>query len=205
MTASTARLSLEDVLDKAGALFAAHGFDGVSFRDITEVTDAKRSLLLYHFGSKEELWRRAMKRLVERFDAALAGRFRPGPEHEDETARVVALTRAYIETLIEIPDYGKVLLREGVTPGPRLDWLIRNFTPAIAFEPRLRDAEKDARLRGSMLRDVVIGAPLFATALGPFLEASTAAATRTSSAGIYPMTPERRDELVALMVNLILG
>lgn len=198
------RFDRERVLDASGALFAARGFDGTSFRDITAATGAKRSLLLYHFGSKEELWRLAMKRLVARLDAAIARRGMP-PVDCPDAEKIGSSLRTYIDALVEVPEYGRVLLREGVTAGPRLDWLIAHFVPAFAFDFVLKDQAANARLRGTMLRDITIGAPLFATALGPFLEASMAAASHAPSAGIHPMSAARRDELIDILVPLVLG
>jgi AcrR family transcriptional regulator len=198
------RFDRERVLDASGALFAARGFDGTSFRDITATTGAKRSLLLYHFTSKEELWRLAMKRVVARLDAAIAERGLP-PSDTPDAEKIALSLRAYIDSLVAVPEYGRILLREGVTAGPRLDWLVAHFVPAFAFDFELQDRSADTRIRGTMLRDVAIGAPLFATALGPFLERSTAAATHAPNAGIHPMSAARRDELIDLLVRLILG
>lgn len=198
------RFDRERVLDASGALFAARGFDGTSFRDITAATGAKRSLLLYHFTSKEELWRLAMKRVVARLDDAMAERGLP-PAASPDAEKIARSLRTYIDSLVAVPEYGQILLREGVTAGPRLDWLVANFIPAFAFNFVLQNQSAAARVRSTMLRDMVIGAPLFATALGPLLEASTAAASHIPNAGIHPMSTARRDELIDLLVPLMLG
>ena len=194
----------DEILDAAATLFAARGFDGTSFRDITAAMGAKRPLILYHFGSKEELWRRAMRRIVDRFDARMALVALPPPDRPDRE-RVTAALRAYLDTLVAVPEYGQVLLREGVASGPRLDWIVRNFVPAFAIYFHLSDSFAQDRLRRSMRRDMVIGSTLVATALGPLLEGSIAAASHEETAGIYPMSASRRDELVALLTALILA
>jgi hypothetical protein len=104
-----------------------------------------------------------------------------------------------------VPEYGQVLLREGVRDGPRLAWLVRHFVPAFVFDLVIEDQAIADRLSGTMLRDLVIGAPLVATALGPLIEASTAAASSVRRAGIHPLSVERRDELVTLMAALVVG
>jgi AcrR family transcriptional regulator len=43
------------ILDCAEKLFADHGFDGTSIRDIAGMADVQVALVGYHFGSKEEL------------------------------------------------------------------------------------------------------------------------------------------------------
>ena len=191
------------ILDVAARLFAAQGFEGVSFRDLTAATGAKRPLLLYHFSTKEGLWQAAMRSIMARFDRAIeAGHT---PVGDGDSARIVAAIGAYIDALVAVPEYGQVLLREGVREGPRLSWLVRHFVPAFVFDLAIEDEAIANRLKGTMLRDLVIGAPLVATALGPLIEASTAAASSVPRAGIHPLSRDRRDELVALMAALVIG
>lgn len=204
MTAPPQRLSLDRVLDQAGEVFSLRGFDGTSFADLTAATGAKRSLLLYHFDTKEELWRRAMRRIVARFDACMAAH-EAVPGDLPERAFVMERIANYIRTLDEVPEFGRILLREGAAPGPRLDWLMRNFVPQFAFSARLRDPAKDERLRATMLRGILLGAPLFATALAPLLETSIAAASRTRPEGVHPLSAARRDELASFLTDLVLS
>lgn len=71
----------ERILDAAEALFAAHGYDGVSTRAITDLAGVRLNLLSYHFGSKERLFQAVIDRRLEvitkRREAALA-RLRDG-------------------------------------------------------------------------------------------------------------------------------
>ncbi len=52
------------VLETAMELFWEHGFDGVSIRDITAATGINRRSLYAAFGSKEELFARAVERYL---------------------------------------------------------------------------------------------------------------------------------------------
>jgi AcrR family transcriptional regulator len=71
---STARASTgevrERVLEAAEALFAEHGFDAVSFRDLTGRAGVSLSAVHYHFGSKEallgEVFARSARPITER-------------------------------------------------------------------------------------------------------------------------------------------
>ncbi|BDI28853.1 TetR family transcriptional regulator [Capsulimonas corticalis] len=47
----------ETILNTAMDLFAEKGFDGASVADIAAAAGTPKSLLQYHFGSKEELWK----------------------------------------------------------------------------------------------------------------------------------------------------
>jgi AcrR family transcriptional regulator len=197
-------MQLDTILGPAASLFAARGFEGVTFRDLTAATGAKRSLLLYHFQSKERLWESAMRHIMQRMNAAIGtARFPPANARDAEKFR--AFLRVYIDALVAVPEYGQVLIREGVYNGPRLNWLVRHFVPAFSFKVEFADPGITARMSASILRDIVIAAPLFATALGPLMEASIARASSIPVAGIYPLTDKRRDELVDVITGLIVG
>lgn len=51
----------EKILQKAGELFAARGYDGVSVRDIAGAARVNVSAVSYHFGGKEELFREVIR------------------------------------------------------------------------------------------------------------------------------------------------
>jgi AcrR family transcriptional regulator len=95
----------ETILTAALDVFAEKGFDGTSIADIAAVAQVPKSLLQYHFGSKEELWKACLEqkavpllkpldRFLERRDAAnlaalVAARFRVFQEHP-KVARMLA-------------------------------------------------------------------------------------------------------------------
>lgn len=51
----------EVILKKARKLFAKHGFDGVSIRNICDKVNCNVSAISYHFGSKGELYHACLK------------------------------------------------------------------------------------------------------------------------------------------------
>lgn len=85
----------ERILDAAEHLFAERGFDGTSIRDVTADAGVNLAAVHYHFGSKEDLLRAVLERVVlpanalrlEMMQAAYSG-----PEDE----RVADLLRAFI-------------------------------------------------------------------------------------------------------------
>lgn len=62
---SGSRSAKERMLDAAEQLFARHGFDGVSVRDITKAAGVDVALISYHFGGKRELFAAVFQRRAE--------------------------------------------------------------------------------------------------------------------------------------------
>jgi len=53
------------ILDASERLFAEHGYEGVSLRDIARVADVEVALVSYHFGPKQELFQHVIERRGE--------------------------------------------------------------------------------------------------------------------------------------------
>jgi AcrR family transcriptional regulator len=183
-------------------LFASLGYDGTNFRQITELCGAARPLILYHYKSKEELWRKVVERIMQRFNAALAENLQKAQPTSDE-ARARHSMGAFLDALVAVPEYGQLLLREGVVPGPRLDWITQQTEPAPTMHFRYQDPELNRRVKRTILRDVLTATLLSIVTLGPLLDAALAAALHKRNAGVYPLTKAKRDELIELMIKLI--
>lgn len=54
----------ERVLDAAQELFGAHGLEGTSLRAVTAAAGVNLAAVNYHFGSKEELFRAVVRRVM---------------------------------------------------------------------------------------------------------------------------------------------
>jgi AcrR family transcriptional regulator len=97
-----------DLLRHARALFASHGYDGTSVREITAAAGANLGAITYHFGSKRELYDRVVtacaEPLASRVQAAAQG---PGGVLE----RIANVVRAYFEQMSMDEDYGRVMLQ----------------------------------------------------------------------------------------------
>ena len=92
----------------ARRLFATHGFDGTSVREITAAAGANLGAVTYHFGSKAELYNRVVADCVEPLSEgviAAAGAAAPVMD------RVAAVVRAYFDHISRDEDTGRVLLQ----------------------------------------------------------------------------------------------
>lgn len=97
------------ILDAAEELFAAHGYEGVSVRDITEKVGVNKALLFYYFENKNDLF----EKVVERFYGAHVQGFidafsEPGTLHE----RAHRVLDAYADFMENNPRFPIFLQRE---------------------------------------------------------------------------------------------
>jgi TetR/AcrR family transcriptional regulator len=112
----------ERILEAALNLFATRGFDGTTNKDIAADCGIGMSVILYHFDSKEQLWRAAMGRLFAKVGIR--------PELEAATLKdldIVSQLRVRLRSFAHLsavhPQLGGVIMLEGIGGGPRLEWL----------------------------------------------------------------------------------
>lgn len=113
------------ILDASVTLFAMHGFQGVSTTRIAEAAGISQSVVLYHFGSKDRLWRSAMLHLFQRIGAVDMANTAELKDL-DAVAQLKVLLRRFIRLSAHNPELGRIIMREGAEGGQRLSWLVRN-------------------------------------------------------------------------------
>jgi AcrR family transcriptional regulator len=111
------------------ALFAAHGFEGVSTARIAAEANISQSVVLYHFGSKQKLWREAMLHLFARIGAGTIASA-SDMKDLDPLSRLRVALRRFVRLSARHPELGRIIMREGAEGGERLDWLVRNALAA---------------------------------------------------------------------------
>lgn len=135
------------ILDTAERLFAEHGFDGTSLRQITEVAAVNLAAVNYHFGSKEDLYSQVfLRRIVPinarrmaLFDEAVArARGRPLPL----TAIFDSFIRPIFEMADRAPSFLRLLARNIGAPPPFMSTILEaQFRPLIVrYVKALHDA-----------------------------------------------------------------
>lgn len=114
------------ILKSALNVFATHGFEGTSVRNIASDAHVSISLLIYHFGSKEELWRATINDI---FAKAV-----PDVEHDPEmlaattaAARLSLLIERSVRLFSEYPALHRLMTLEGHQPTDRLIWMCDSF------------------------------------------------------------------------------
>ena len=193
------RQAKDAILAEAAKLFGERGYDGATLDEIATRSQTTRSLILYHFGTKDGVWTHAVERIAEHFHARFARRLARITATTDPE-RLRAMIAISIDVMSEVPEYGQILVREGTRAGPRLDWLVRCFSPPVM---RFDDPAMTGRIRFTLLRDVVIGSILTITTLGPLMEASLSASTGRKWPGLRPLSARNRRDFVDLLAGMI--
>ena len=126
--ASTAPTEAE-ILDAALEAFAARGFAETSVREVARGLGVSHNLIPQRFGSKERLWFAAVDHgftelLEELLPLAL-------DEEPDDLSRLRAWMTRFVEANAARPALLRVINREAVSPGPRLDYLFERYIEPV--------------------------------------------------------------------------
>jgi AcrR family transcriptional regulator len=100
------------ILEAAFDAFAATGFAGASIADVAELANVPKSLVQYHFGSKEELWQACVAQKAEPM-LALVDRFMA-----DESIDIGEIAQARMSLHQRNPQVGRLLAWTSLTPTP---------------------------------------------------------------------------------------
>ena len=125
------------VLKAAERLFALEGFHGVSMRDIAHASGVKLSLIVYHYGSKKNLYRALFEQRHEVFEERLAKLRAVDGTTPDAVERIVeafVLPVLRRQATTEGRHYSLLTVREASDPQESSRGIIRDF-----FDPMARE------------------------------------------------------------------
>ena len=154
--------------------FAARGFDGAATRAIATRAGVAQAVVLYHFKTKDDLWKAAADRiqreLREQYQTRAAGL-----EGVDVRTRARLLVGDYVRFAAKHPELHRFMLQEGTEPSERLEWLVdTHVRPQVQmFRELVRDLEADGvtiRGRADHLWYMLIGAAATPYAVAPEFE-----------------------------------
>jgi TetR/AcrR family transcriptional regulator len=132
------------ILQAAISRFAATGFEGATLNAIAAEAGLRVPLLLYHFTSKELLWRAAVDEIYGRYEAAIAAEM-PPLDAEHDRAWFRAAMRAQVGALAKHPEYMRILFQEGTQPSERLRWLVETHQARVSGMMTALIAEAQAK------------------------------------------------------------
>lgn len=117
------------ILDAAEQLFAEHGFDGTSIREVTRAAGVNVAAVHYHFGSKEAVLRGVTDRIAGPINARrhdLLGDLLKGSDRGRPTLEelIDCFVRADVEVLLELQQRGPTVARFlGRTYSDQTEWI----------------------------------------------------------------------------------
>jgi len=138
------------ILASAVDLFSTYGFRGVATHTIAAAAHVSLSLLLYHFGSKEALWKAMATEMIQNDSSAT-----PGSEQDDPSLSASEKLRQKIVRLVHrfasTPALHRLMTLEGHQPSDRLLWLCDTYI-AKEFNAVVKlivEGQKDGRVRSA--------------------------------------------------------
>ncbi len=193
------------IIEAAIPLFA-RGYDSVSIQQIAAAADVKHSLVMYHFGSKDQLWEAAATRLMKNFDQRQRDYAAKLPKASNDEEMIYQQMTAFIQALRDIPEYGQILLSEGSQKTERLQWLHLNFFPSVVNEKRFNDSRiSEVLLHTTLLRNAVAGAMLYTVVAGPQLARSAELEGGEKPDDLYPMSDNMAGRLARMLTDFLLS
>jgi AcrR family transcriptional regulator len=114
--------------------FAAKGYDGVQVREVAEDAGVSKPTLYYHFGSKEGLFRQLCLVSLASTSARIEAMVAPFLEAPIKGQKAIeeaslALSRAYLDLLMENQEFTGFILRSIAVPSP--DSGFRDLMPLV--------------------------------------------------------------------------
>ena len=113
----------ERLVEAALQVFASHGFEGATTREIARRAGVALAALPYHFTTKEALWRAAADRIFARLAETFRRRLE-GLEGVDLATRLRLILRDFVRFQAANPDLHRFMIQEGIARTPRLEWLV---------------------------------------------------------------------------------
>lgn len=114
------------ILSAAVAEFSTKGFDGVSAGDIAERAHVSLSLLLYHFESKDNLWKAVIHHVFGADSVTITVRESAPKATASEQLRMTIA--ALVQRFAETPALQRLVMLEGQQLTERLIWLCETYT-----------------------------------------------------------------------------
>tara|TARA_Y100001968_G_scaffold304887_1_gene320297 strand:- start:789 stop:1433 length:645 start_codon:yes stop_codon:yes gene_type:complete len=119
----------ERILEAAAQAFSQAGYASVGLDEIARRVHLTRPSLLYHFGSKEELYRQVLLNRILALGQALAEISKQGG---DAAERIDNLLNGFITFLDQHPEFAALLLRDMMDGrGPSRELLASTLVPLL--------------------------------------------------------------------------
>lgn len=144
----------DDVLSASIRLFAENGYAATSINDIAKAASVTKSLVLYHFGSKDALWQAAVETRVE----PLVELFKRYLSDRDPSLNVARMMRHRFEFLRDHPEMQRILAWMSLDSAPLPSALTQDAPKVMAKAIREIQRTSPSVADPAMLVAIVLGA-----------------------------------------------
>lgn len=111
-----------EILETALKHFSLYGYEGASIRRIAQELNTTHSLIIYHFSSKDELWRATLEWAVGDYVQSTLNLLRESPDTAATTLR--KFIERFVRLSAQRPEIHRILTMAGTQQDSRIDWLI---------------------------------------------------------------------------------
>ena len=140
-------VSDEEILEAALNCVAQQGYEGLSLRTLSTSLELSHSAVGQRFGTKENVFRQAVRAEFSKFFGALVEARSSWPAELDDLEELRALIHSFLSATVKFPALGQLMNREGVEPSDRLTLIVENvilpqISPIFGLLDRLRASGK---------------------------------------------------------------
>ena len=131
------------ILDAAEKAFGELGVERATLADIAETAGIRRPSLLYHFETKDTLYKAVIRRSFDALKQALLAEMKPAPFEE----QVTNILNAFIAFVDNRPAFAPLMIRDIVDGlGPSKDILANEMDPVLSLVENWLTSEGSSRL-----------------------------------------------------------
>jgi len=106
--------------------FSSIGFEGASLRQIATLADVQHQLVVYHFKTKDILWREVISFVLEKNEQTREPSYWIDKLKHEEPASVLGdMVHALVAFTAQYPEFTRLVTFEGQTDSERLRWLLK--------------------------------------------------------------------------------
>ena len=114
------------ILAAALEVFSTSGFEGASLRQIADRAGVMHQLVVYHFKTKEALWRAAIIAILGDTTVQLAA-WRGRATQDSPAQAVRTMVREFVLFTARRPEFHRIATFEGRADNARIAWLIETY------------------------------------------------------------------------------
>ncbi len=133
----------DEILRIALRCFAKKGYGGLTMNALAQETGVTDSLLHYHFGNKEEIWKKALSLVGGEIYKELEDLFKL-IEELDGLQKLRLFNKKIVFVSAKHPEFQQIIVQEVFSESERSEWLIKELLrPIYSFMGQVIETEKE--------------------------------------------------------------